>query len=105
MLLQAQANREPPLGPPPDWMQADAVRAWHEIRESVPDVLRARDGLYLSIVAMTLAESRRRIAAGPLEREWLRLIYRMLGDELVPMAARRRLIFGDTAPPSRSRRV
>lgn len=104
-LLVAQADRNPPLDPPPEWMPAPAVQAWHDICAACPAVLRRPDSMYLSVVAMTLCEARRSVAAGALERERLRLVYRMLGDQFVPMAARRRLIFGASIAPSRSRRV
>jgi hypothetical protein len=104
-LLEAQANREAPIDDPPDWMPPEGVEVWRELAATCADVLRARDSGFFAVVTMHLLTCRRAVAAGTLNFETVRIGYRLLGHLLLPIAERRRLIFGDTRPPSRSRRV
>lgn len=105
-LLLAQADRGPPLGEPPDWLSPSAAQAWRDIVAAAPPVLRQMDGLLLSHAALTLAHWHQGRAEGPnLDHEWRRRLYRTLGEFFVPMAARRRLLYGDAVPPTRSRRT
>lgn len=91
-----------PLGPPPESLDESVRSAWADIVAAVPgDVFRAQDALILAHVARCLAAWRAGTLSGPV---WTRHLYRRLGDYLVPMAARRRLLFPD-AKPSRSRWV
>jgi hypothetical protein len=101
-LLQAQRDRLPPLDSPPEWIGEDGAKAWHDIVASVPgDVFRLPDGILLSVVARHLAAWR---AGSIVKQESVRELYRAFGSFLMPMAARRRLLFPD-ARPSRSRQV
>jgi hypothetical protein len=93
LLLVAQ-RPGPPLGPPPKWLSAEEVQAWHDVVAAAPDVLRDIDDLAVALVAHTLERWR----SGIREPELLRLAYRMLGDCFVPMRARRRLLFPDRPP-------
>jgi hypothetical protein len=95
-LLIAQADRSPPLGPPPARLRADEVDAWHAIAAACPPVLRRYDEVMLELAARTLAFWR----SGHGYRECLRLLLRMVGDFFMPMRARRRLLFPDR--PKRS---
>jgi hypothetical protein len=90
-LLIAQADRSPALGPPPDHLGEAERWAWRDIVAACPDVLRSPDAAYLEMIARTLAAWR----AGSGDRDFLRLLYRMLGDLFVPLRARRRLLFPD----------
>lgn len=101
-LLIAQADRNRPLGDPPSGLTPAGLEAWRDLVAAQPaDVFRFPDSLMLWHVAELLGHWR----AGKLDRHiWTRTLYRWLGSMLLPMAARRRLLFPD-APPSRSRWV
>jgi hypothetical protein len=88
-LLRAQ-RRGAPVGSPPSHLSQDAVRAWHDIATSCPDVLRSMDDLWLELAARSLAAWR----LGP-NRDEVRPLYRMLGQGFMRMADRRRLLFPD----------
>lgn len=83
----------PRLGSPPSWLNADEVRAWHDIAAACPDVVRAPDEVWLAITARVLAGWR----VCP-DTAVVRLLYRLLGDGFVRMCERRRLIFPDRVP-------
>lgn len=105
MLLLAQADHSPPLGPPPRCLDARERAIWGEIVAACPDVLRATDVGVVTVAALQIALQQDLLAHGLLDRSALRQLYRLLGTLFVPVAARRRLIFSGSAPPSRSRRV
>lgn len=105
MLLLAQADRSPPLGPPPPCLDSRERAAWNEIVAACPDVLRATDAGVLVVAALQLTVHRELLAHGILDRSALRQLYRLLGTVFVPLAARRRLIFSESVAPSRSRRT
>ena len=99
LLLIAQRPGRP-LGPPPERLDAAEAQAWHDIVAAVPgDVFRAQDGMMLELAARHLACWRE----GKIP-DRARHLYRTLGHFLMPMAARRRLLF-PCARPSRSKRV
>jgi hypothetical protein len=78
----------PPLGPPPATLTEDEVRAWQDIVDAAPDVLRELNRSYMYAAAVSLAHWR----AG--ERDMgLRFMLRLLGHLLVPMRTRRQLLF------------
>lgn len=107
-LLRAQADRNSPLGEPPEWVVAipGARQAWGDLVAAAPPVLRSPDEGALAMTAVALSRWRlARTGGAPLDAEWLRLLYRMLGDFFVPIAARRRLLYGTSVPASRSRRA
>lgn len=100
LLLLAQRPGKP-LGPPPANADADEARAWSDIVAAVPgDIFRAEDRFTLSHVATMLVHWRR----GVVSLAMARALYRWFGQCLMPMAARRALLFPQ-AKPSRSRRV
>jgi hypothetical protein len=94
LLLQLQNARhpQPPLGPPPKYLNRKERRAWVEVVAVAPDVLRAIDqpAVAHAVVELVLWRS------GHRERS-LRLAYAMLGDLFIPMRKRRRLLFPDRA--------
>jgi hypothetical protein len=90
-LLLAQ-RKGAPLGPPPH-LNADQLEAWRDIVFACHDVLRRQDAAIVETIAIVLVQWR----AGRQSITWLRLLYRMLGKLLIPMPARRRLIFGPRA--------
>lgn len=104
-LLLAQADRGPPLGAPPAHLSADAAQAWYEILEAVPLQLSSSYGFSVDIASCALAGWRRVPAGSAIRVDFVRLMYRLLGEVYVPMAARRRLLYGNLARPSRSRRA
>lgn len=100
LLLRAQRPGKP-LGPPPADADADEAQAWRDIIAAVPgDIFRAEDRQTLAHVATFLAAWRR----GGMAPGATRALYRWFGEFLMPMAARRALLFPQ-AKPSRSRRV
>lgn len=93
LLAQARRRQEAPLGPAPAHLGPPERDAWHEIVAVCPPVLARPDELALELAAGMLVVVR---AQGG-DRETLRLLYRMLGQLLMPMRARRRLIFPQRA--------
>ena len=83
----------PELGPPPAHLNADQLDAWYGIVGACDDVLCRSDRACIEIAARALTQWRN----GDRSITWLRLQYRMLGKLLIPMPARRRLIFGPRA--------
>jgi hypothetical protein len=77
-------------------------QAWDDVVAACPDgVLRACDEIFVDVVACQLS-SWRHLAANPQLASdlvdlasMMRLLYRMLGQLLVPMPERRRLLFPD----------
>lgn len=80
-----------PLGAPPSHLTADELRAWHDIVEAAPNVLRESDHLFVSFASGCLADWRE--SGGDLRS--MRQLYRLLGDAFIPMRDRRRLLFPD----------
>jgi hypothetical protein len=88
-LMNARHRHQlPALGPPPDWLTAEEVRAWHDVVAAAPDVLRFTDGPGVALTASSLAKWRAGDRAG-----LLRELYRELGKCFVPMPKRRQLLF------------
>jgi hypothetical protein len=105
LLLRAQGDRNPPLGDPSPRLNAATVGAWRAIAAVCPPVLRFCDSLVLEMAARHLVVWHHLRAEGVHDRSHLRTVYRTLGTLFAPMAARRSLLFGDSTPPSRSRRA
>jgi hypothetical protein len=79
------------LGAPPAFLDATQSQAWADIVAAAPDVLITNDRIIMELAARSLAGWR----SGERSKVvWLRLNYRLLGKLLMPMAARRRLMFG-----------
>jgi hypothetical protein len=89
-LLFAQRKGEP-LGTPPTHLDHAQLQAWADIVAASPDVLRSSDRLWVEMASMLLAHWR---SGSDRTMERLRMNYRALGKLLMPMAARRRLMFG-----------
>jgi hypothetical protein len=90
-LLLAQ-RKGPKLDPPPH-LTAEQLEAWRDIVGACHDVLRRRDAVIVETAAIVLTRWRE----GQQSTAWLRLLYRMLGKLLLPMPARRRLLFDGRA--------
>ena len=99
-LLRAQlktyrGKRLPPLGSPPEWLEADEIQAWHDLVAAAPDVLTIADSFGMGLLAADLARWR----SGHRGLGFVRDMYRNMGRCLIPMRERRRLLF-----PERPRR-
>lgn len=90
-----RGRRLPPLGPPPEWLEADEIQAWHDLVAAAPDVLTLADSFGLALLASDLTRWR----TGHREPGFVRDMYRNMGRCLIPMRERRRLLF-----PERQRR-
>ncbi len=88
LLLAQRSLGLPPLGPPPDFLDADQVHTWHEIVAAAPNVFRVTDRRFVAMLAVELVRWRE----GDRELS-VRDMYRALGQCFVPMRARRRLLF------------
>jgi hypothetical protein len=78
-----------PLGPPPDRLTAEELRAWRDVSAAAPDLFRRRDRKFVELLAVCLAQWR----SGYRDFGFLRVLYRMLGHCFIPMRERRRLLF------------
>lgn len=90
----ALLDPSPDLDAAPEHLDAELRATWYAIVRAAPDVLRAQDALIVELAARSIVAAR---AAPPERAERRRLIrqaYRLLGDCLVPMPARRALLFG-----------
>lgn len=87
-VLLAQADRNAPIGAPPEHLTAAQAQAWRDIVAAAPAALRRPDEIALELAARSLAAWR----AGDRTNDLRKSIYRWLGDFFVPMAARRRLL-------------
>ena len=95
-LLSAQrktfrGKRLPPLGPPPEWLEADEIQAWHDLAVAAPDVLTVADSFLIAMLAAEVARWRRE----DLGYAELRELYRWMGRYFVPMRLRRDLLFSN----------
>lgn len=88
LIAQRKGGRKP-LGAAP-FLDKTQSQAWAEIVAACPDVLSYSDRVFMELAAMILAGWR----SGAQSMESLRLNYRVLGELMMPMAARRRLLFG-----------
>jgi hypothetical protein len=89
-LLIAQRKRgRKPLGAAP-FLDKSQSQAWAHIVVACPDILSNSDRVFVELAAIMLSGWR----SGAQSMESLRLNYRILGKLFMPMAARRRLLFG-----------
>jgi hypothetical protein len=97
LLLAQRRRRFAPLGPPPDWLDAEGVRAWRDIVAAAPDVFRFCDEPSLAVTSSYLARWR----SGCRDPEFVnvRELYRQLGMCFVSMRERRRLLFPERVKP------
>jgi hypothetical protein len=95
--LSFRGRKLAPLGAPPDWLDADEVRAWCDIVGAAPDVLRISDGRALAVTSSYLA----RWQSGCRDPEYvnIRELYRQLGLFFLPMRELRRLLFPERMRP------
>jgi hypothetical protein len=91
ILLEAQRRGGKPLGAPPGHLGHDQLQAWADIVRECHDVLRQSDRIWVEMAAMMLAHWR---DGSDRTMERLRMNYRAFGKLLMPMPARRRLMFG-----------
>jgi hypothetical protein len=91
LLMAQRKGRVKPLGAPPAHLAETQLQAWCDIVNQCHDVLRnSSDRIIVELAATLLAHWR----AGERSAVRLRMLYRILGKCLLPMAARRQLLFG-----------
>jgi phage terminase small subunit len=90
---KAEPQDDRALGPPPEWLAADAKAAWLELeRISAPGVLRIGDRIAVEIAALLIARLRR---AGDLMPEpELRRLQSLLGELGLSPASRSKVQAG-----------
>lgn len=96
-MLRAQRSLGlPRIGPPPEWLTAAEVQAWHDVVAAAPDVLRRSDEIFLEVLARELTQWRE----GRRDPSFVRTMYRDLGRCFVSMHERRRLLFPNRVKPA-----